>query len=246
MYDCKSICEEYREKGVVCIRNFVDAGCIATIRQELARFIAEDLNSAPPKACTREADGVTVRNLWHLEEYSEYFRDLSLRPDIIDLVRELLNGEPVLIAVETFNKPARIGSGVPYHQDNAYFCLAPPDALTVWIAIDPVTAENGPVHYVESSHTLGMLPTKQSGVTGNSIGLATPPSVPKEMQLCATLAPGDASIHHCLTVHHSDPNKTENSRLGLLLVYRGAHTEKSDELLSNYTCAVQAASNSVK
>lgn len=246
MYDCVNIGAEYREKGVVRIGNFVDVDCVAEIRQELARFIAEDLDSAPSEACTRERDGTTVRNLWHLEEYCAYFRELALRPDIIDLVRALVDDNPVLIAVETFNKPAILGSGVPYHQDNAYFCLAPPDALTIWIAIDPVTTENGPVYYIEGSHKLGMLPTKQSGVTGNSIGLANPPDVPKEKQLCATLKPGDASIHHCLTIHHSDPNTTENSRLGLLLVYRGAHTKKSDELLSNYTRAVQAVSSPIK
>ncbi len=37
-------------------------------------------------------------------------------------------GAPVLAGVATFQKAARIGSGVPYHQGNAYFCQAPPDA----------------------------------------------------------------------------------------------------------------------
>jgi hypothetical protein len=29
---------------------------------------------------------------------------------------------PVLVGVETFNKPDRVGFGEPYHQDKAYFC----------------------------------------------------------------------------------------------------------------------------
>jgi ectoine hydroxylase-related dioxygenase (phytanoyl-CoA dioxygenase family) len=39
----------------------------------------------------------------------------------------------------------KVGSGVPYHQDIAYFCQPPPDMLTVWIAIDAVTEANGTV-----------------------------------------------------------------------------------------------------
>jgi len=143
----------------------------------------------------------------------------------------------VLLAVETFNKPARVGSGVPYHQDNAYFCQTPPDVLTVWIAIDPVTVENGAVYYVKGSHQLGMLPTKPSGTAGNSIGLAQPPEVPKHEQLCCTLEPGDMAIHHCQTIHHSDPNRSESPRLGLLMVFRGSHTESDDALSKDYGSA---------
>ena len=54
----------------------------------------------------------------------------------------MVHGEPVSMGVETFNKPAKVGSGVPPHQDNAYFCLTPPDALTIWIALDAATMES--------------------------------------------------------------------------------------------------------
>lgn len=234
------IVREYNEKGFVRIREFLSPQEVKEVRAEIERFIRDDLDASPPQACTREADGKTVRNLWHLEQYCPYFQELADRSEIRSLIGELVNGEPVLIAVETFNKPARIGSGVPYHQDNAYFCLNPPDALTLWVAIDKVTLENGPVYFVEGSHQVGMLPTKKSGVAGNSIGLAEPPTTPKTDQFCATLNPGDATIHHCQTIHHSDPNTTDQSRLGLLFVFRGAHAMQTDRLLSNYKEAVAA------
>jgi ectoine hydroxylase-related dioxygenase (phytanoyl-CoA dioxygenase family) len=146
----------------------------------------------------------------------------------------LVNGEPVLAAIETFNKPARIGSGVPYHQDNAYFCRTPPDMLTVWVAMDAATLDNGPVYYVKGSHIQGVLPTKKSGVAGNSMGMATEPNVPLSEQFCGTLQPGDALIHHCQTIHHSAPNKSDQSRLGLLLVFYGAHTQVDPQLQAAY------------
>jgi ectoine hydroxylase-related dioxygenase (phytanoyl-CoA dioxygenase family) len=54
------------------------------------------------------------------------------------------------------------------------------------------------------------------------------------------LAPGDATIHHCETIHHSAPNTTEHSRLGLLLVYRGSHTQTDPALKAAYTVAATA------
>jgi ectoine hydroxylase-related dioxygenase (phytanoyl-CoA dioxygenase family) len=234
------ILKDYERDGVVLIREFLTKAEVAEVRAELDRYIRDDLASKPADAATREADGITVRNLWRLEQHNPKLLALAEREDIRALMRPLLHGEPVLAAVETFNKPARIGSGVPYHQDNAYFCRTPPDMLTVWIAIDPVTEANGPVFFVKGSQELGVLPTKPSGVRGNSIGMAEPPSTPLSEQFCALLAPGDATIHHCNTIHHSAPNTTDHSRLGFLLVYRGAHTQTDAELKATYTVAATA------
>ncbi len=231
---------DYERDGFVIVRNFLSAAEVAEVRGELDRYIREDLPGLPAGAATFEADGRTVRNLWRIEQYNPTLRALAERADICELIAELVHGEPVLAAVETFNKPARIGSGVPYHQDNAYFCQAPPDMLTVWIAIDPVTPENGPVYYVKGSHLGGVLPTKPSGVRGNSIGLAEAPCVALDQQFCALLTSGDASIHHCNTIHHSAPNPTAHARLGLLFVYRGSHTQTDPTLKATYTAAVTA------
>ncbi|NOY40739.1 MAG: phytanoyl-CoA dioxygenase family protein [Planctomycetes bacterium] len=240
MFDHEQIAAEYCRDGVVRIREFFPPELVDEIRAELERYICDDLDSKPADARTLEADGKTIRNLWRLQLHNDYFRKLGQRPEILQLVGKLVEGEALLTGVETFNKPARIGSGVPYHQDNAYFCQSPPDMLTVWIAIDPVTVENGAVYFITGTHQQGMLPTKESGVTGNSIGMADLPETPKSEQFCATLNPGDATIHHCNVVHHSDPNSTDQSRLGLLLVYRGTHTETDPQLMASYTEAVTA------
>lgn len=237
MTEYSSCIETYRRDGVVRLRQLFSPEMVAEVRAELDRYMREDLASKPKDARTLEPDGRTVRNLWRLEQHNDYFRELGQRESITSLVAELVNGDPVLAGVETFNKPARVGTGVPYHQDNAYFCRTPPDMLTVWIAIDAVTVDNGAIYFVKGSHRNGLLPSTPSGVTGNSVGLAEPPSVPRSEQFCATLDPGDATIHHCEVIHHSAPNETDCSRLGLLLVYRGAHTQINAELQEVYDAA---------
>jgi len=238
MIDLDRILEDYRRDGVVVVRGFFDVGQVDAIRDEIARYIRDDLPSKPADARTLEADGSTVRNLWRLEQHNPFFRALAEQAETARLVSPLVNGHAVLCGVETFNKPARIGSGVPYHQDNAYFCQTPPDMLTVWVAIDSVTEENGPVGFLRGSHELGMLPTRMSGVKGNSIGLAEPPKASGVAELRVALEPGDATIHHCQTVHHSEANHTDRPRLGLLLVYRGAHTRTDPQLQAAYDRAV--------
>ncbi|MCB1209052.1 MAG: phytanoyl-CoA dioxygenase family protein [Verrucomicrobiales bacterium] len=238
--DPAQLLADYESDGVVIIRQFLTAEEVVAVRDELDRYIRDDLAERPIDARTLEADEKTVRNLWRLEKYNDWFKALGEREDIRALVAPLLHGEPLLCAVETFNKPARIGSGVPYHQDNAYFCQTPPDMLTVWIAIDPVTPANGPVYFIKGSNKEPVPPTQPSGVRGNSIGLAETPKMPLDEQFCALLAAGDASIHHCNTIHHSAPNTTDFPRLGLLLVYRGTHTQTDPTLKATYLEAATA------
>lgn len=236
--DTETILADYERDGVALVRGLLSPEEVRAIRDELDRYIREDLASKPVDARTLEADETTVRNLWRLEIHNEFFRDFAAREDLRSLIGPLVKGEAVLSGVETFNKPARIGSGVPPHQDNAYFCQTPPDMLTVWIAIDAVTEANGPVTYVKGSHRLGPLPTKPSGVRGNSIGLAGMPETSEEDLIVALLEPGDATIHHCDTIHYSAPNSTDHPRLGFLLVFRGSHTQNDPALKAAYAAAV--------
>lgn len=227
----------YEQNGCIRVRAFLDAQTLRTTRSELFRYVRDVVPRLPACDRTFEADGTTVRNLWRMEQHDSYFDAFARRPEVLAMVGDLVHGEPVLMAVETFNKPARVGTGVPPHQDNAYFCQAPPDVLTIWIAMDAATEANGPIFYLKGSHRRGTLPHRPSGVAGNSMGLAKMPPHEDADIFRGTLEAGDALVHHCETIHWSAPNKTDFPRCGLLLVFRGAHTAHDPELKKAYESA---------
>lgn len=231
------IAEAYRRDGFVVLPALVNAKAVAQIRTELSRYVTEKLSTLPPEDYVLEQEGGPVRNLWRLERHSEYFSGLGKDDYLTGLVGTLVNGEPELIAIESFNKPARVGSLVPPHQDNAYFCLTPPDALTVWIAIDAVTKENGPVHYMPGSHRDGTRPHLASNVPGNSMGLRD--TVLIHQARAVELEPGDAVLHHCNTIHFSNPNRSDAPRCALLMVFRGTHCAPDPQLKERYQLARQ-------
>ena len=239
MTDPEVLARDYESDGCARIRGFLSPLLLSEVREALARYIRDRVPALPAGDRTLEADQTTVRNLWRMQEHDPFFKSLAERPEIRALVAKLVHGEPVLMAVETFNKPARVGSGVPPHQDNAYFCQTPPDALTIWVAIDAATLENGPIYYLKGSHTLRVLPHRPSGVAGNSMGLGEMPARTgdKSDEFCGTLEPGDAIVHHSQTIHWSAPNKTDRPRCGMLLVYRGTHTKDDPDLKAAYDAA---------
>lgn len=230
----KQLTTDYDRDGFIRIRALFDLETMQAIRENLARYEQEVFPGLEAKDYVLEKDGVSVRNLWRMDQHDSFFQKLAETPELVELVGALVNGEPVLKGVETFNKPAKTGSGVPAHQDNAYFCQTPPDVLTVWIAIDPVTEANGPVTYMKGSHGGGHLSHEPSGVAGNSVGLKETPSLEEYPEWQGLLEPGDALLHHCEVIHYSSPNKTDMPRRGLLMVFRGSHTEDSPELKEAY------------
>jgi len=227
--------ERYGRDGVIKVEALISRESVASIREAIDAYTKKNLPSLPPEDYVLEADGKSVRNLWRMHDHEAYFGEFARTPSIIAIVKRLVHDDPVLMGVESFNKPARVGSAVPPHQDNAYFCMAPPDVLTVWIAVDEVTQENGPIYYVPGSHVNGILPHLPSGVAGNSMGIANPEAY--DEPFIGLLAPGDALIHHAETIHYSAPNRSDQSRLGLLLVFRASHCEKNPELEKAYALA---------
>ncbi len=233
--DIDRLADQYARDGVVKVENLISRQSAADLRKAIDAYAEKHLASLPPEDYVLEADGKSVRNFWRMNKHDAHFEELARDASIIALVKRLVHGEPVLMGVESFNKPARVGSAVPAHQDNAYFCMAPPDVLTVWIAVDEVTEANGPIYYVPGSHLGGVLPHIPSGVTGNSMGIKDPPHC--DAPFVGLLAPGDALIHHSETIHYSAPNQSDRSRLGFLLVYRADHCEKNPELEKAYALA---------
>jgi ectoine hydroxylase-related dioxygenase (phytanoyl-CoA dioxygenase family) len=233
----KELTAKYARDGFVRVPAFFGPELLKAVRSQLERYERNIASVVPDGDRVYESDGRSIRNLWRLEQHDPYFKKLAGRSEICSLISTLVRGTPLLMAVETFNKPPRVGSGVPPHQDNAYFCQSPPDALTVWIALDAATIENGPIYYLKGSHKAGVFPHRPSGVAGNSMGLASMPEQHKAFEFCGTLDPGDAMIHHCQTIHWSGTNKSEKSRRGLLLVYRGAHTTSDPRLKADYDAA---------
>lgn len=228
------VLQAYREDGVIVLKGFLTPQAVQAVRDEMARYTRDKAPTLGRTEVFYEADGKTVRNLWRLDAHDPWFAGVLEQVAQLPMMAELLNGQVVRVGLETFNKPARVGSAVPPHQDNAYFARKPGDMMTVWIAIDPVTKANGPVHYVRGSHKAGVLPHKPSGVVGNSMGLADSVDRTSPHIVAPLLEPGDCMIHHCETIHFSEPNTSDQSRLGLLAVLRGAHTVDDPSIKARY------------
>ena len=237
--DVDALAVQFESDGFVKIAPLFDDAKMGQIEDEVSRYVKEVAPQVPPSDIVYEKDALpdgsrAVRNLWRMEKYSPFFAELAQDPKITSLVRKLVHGEPEVAAVEMFAKPGRVGSAVPFHQDNAYFTLTPPDALTCWIALDDTDEQNGCVYYGRGTHRGGLQPHKPSNVKGNSLMLAEPPAAGETDEVAGVMGRGGAILHHCVLLHRSEPNTSAKARRGLLIVYRGSHCRTDPEAAQVY------------
>jgi phytanoyl-CoA hydroxylase len=130
--------------------------------------------------------------------------------------------------MQYFNKPPRIGQPTPAHQDGYYFMLEPNEAVTMWLALEPVDEENGCVRYVRGSHKHGLRPHGRTQVLGFSQGMTdfgTADDLRNEVFF--PCQPGDLLVHHALTIHRADGNPSEHrTRKALGFIYYARHAQE--------------------
>ena len=89
-------------------------------------------------------------------QYDEWFNQFFFSERFIKLAELLMGTSIVGKNLQWFNKPPGAGQPTPPHQDGYYFMLEPNEAVTMWLALDEVTEENGCVRYCRGSHQRGL------------------------------------------------------------------------------------------
>jgi ectoine hydroxylase-related dioxygenase (phytanoyl-CoA dioxygenase family) len=121
---------------------------------------------------------------------------------------------------------------LPWHQDFSYWPLAQPSAITVWIALDHVTAANGAMQIIPGSHLFGeRLPVSfgdaKAFMQEERPGVQEVPQDPNMLGhkvITYELKPGECGFHSALVWHGSTPNTHSRIRCAFVLRYLASGT----------------------
>lgn len=172
---------------------------------------------------------------------AKFYDELRSRHQYLDVLRPVLGDDIKQVTQQIHWKPpgARI-SGYRFHQDlmfreakHAYEDVVR-DTVTIGVAIDRATKDNGCLRVVPGSHKLGYLGLSDNGsgsimkgltLEDELVGVGIDPASIVEVEL----EPGDAVMWGLLTVHGSLPNESNNDRAFALSSYvRGGTSERGE------------------
>jgi non-haem Fe2+, alpha-ketoglutarate-dependent halogenase len=145
--------------------------------------------------------------------------DLVRHPAILDSVESLL-GPDILVWNSGFLiKPPRDPSFVSWHQDATYWGLEPPEIVNAWLALSNSTPENGCVRCLPGTHRLAQVPHRDTFGKNNMLsrGQAIQLAIKDGEAVFLQLKAGEMSLHHPLTIHGSQPNRSDIYRIGFII-----------------------------
>lgn len=152
-----------------------------------------------------------------------------LANEVLDLVEPILGPDFHLFTTHFICKPGVDGRRVPWHEDSAYWntILEPMEAVTVWLAIDESTPDNGCMKLVPGSHRTGRKGYSDYENVDTSTSVF-PTEIEKQQQRHETavpiiLAENHASLHDAKMIHGSDPNTSGKRRCGFTMRFVPAH-----------------------
>src|SRR5258705_8827259 len=110
-------------------------------------------------------------------------------------------------------KPPRDGGPVEWHQDHTYVgFLTPARVISLRLALLPEDEVSGCMRVVDSSHRWGPIGAVRA-LSEGQVDSLLPALGPEQRAALAgarllELEPGDVTIHHCLLLHGSGPNRS--------------------------------------
>ena len=128
----------------------------------------------------------------------------------------LLGDTPHLFNEQFVIKGARTGANFAWHQDGAYVGFAHRPYLTVWIALDDATEENGCVYVLPRNLDLdeNLVPHRWDTEDKEQIGYDG-----ADRGVAVAVSAGSILVFSSTTLHSSGANTTEQARRAYLVQY---------------------------
>lgn len=199
---------QYRERGYTAPVPALTRAEAGELRRKLEAFEAGGGTMQGP-----------VRHKPHL--LFTWLNDLIRHPRILDAVEDIIGPDILCWGTTFFTKEPRDPAYVSWHQDSTYWGLEPPDIVTAWVAFTDSTAANGAMRVIPGTHKLDQVPHRDTFTPGNllSRGQEIMVEVDEREAQVLELAAGEMSLHHVRLIHGSDPNPSDDRRIGFAIRY---------------------------
>ncbi|WP_018655341.1 phytanoyl-CoA dioxygenase family protein [Actinomadura flavalba] len=149
---------------------------------------------------------------------------------LLDIAERFIGPDIALFASHYIAKPPRTGKAVLWHQDGAFWPLDPMNVVTLWVAVDRSTPENGCLRVIPGSHRDELHGVRERRDGGDAVfDVESDTTVDESQAVDMVLEPGDVEVHHPNIMHGSNANTSPHRRCGLTIRYIPTSTRITTE-----------------
>jgi ectoine hydroxylase-related dioxygenase (phytanoyl-CoA dioxygenase family) len=159
-----------------------------------------------------------------LAENDEQIHQFVTRPEFVAIATQLLGPDVDLYWNQSVFKQPEGKKIFPWHQDDGYTPVEPSPYLTLWLALNDATPENGCISVLPGAYKRGLLPHKRT-----DIGLVCHDADDPDQGVLVPVSAGSLAVFWSLTPHKSGANVSKGPRKAYVIQYskaglKNAHT----------------------
>lgn len=217
--------EEFEATGAVCLRAAFDLRWVERMRTALDRVLADP----GPIRIDHGEEGGRLAVETYVWRRDADFRDYAFNSPAAAIAARLLRAENVsLLFDQMLVKEPLTPTPTSWHQDGPNWPIHGEAAVSLWMALDDVTPNNGAMryaagshrgeHYASSTNIVRHMRPDAKNTSGERCPDFDQPGMGREVMTWDVKA-GDVLVHHMWTAHAANGNSSPDRR-------RRAHTTR--------------------
>ncbi len=219
----------YQENGFIVIDDFLIPGELEHWRNAVDNAVKERAGIKIPGKDIKigEADGINedadffgkvfdqLLNLWQTDDA---VKELMLDERIGKMAAQLAGVDGIRIWHDQALIKRPWANPTAWHLDTPFWSFSDRNAISIWVALDNATLENGCLFFIPGSH-------RQTGFDKITIGKNMDgvfdiyPGLRQATPVAAPMKAGSCSFHNGLTVHGANANMTSGFRRAMTCAY---------------------------
>lgn len=221
--------EFYTDNGYLVIEDFLRPGELATWREAVTEAVAERNGlKMPGKAISmNDDDGINkeadyfnnvfdqLLNLW---QTNEKVKNIMLDERIGEMIAQLSGAGGVRIWHDQALIKRPWANPTSWHLDTPFWSFSDRRAMSIWVALDDATLENGCLFFIPGSHQKTTFDNPGIGKNMGEI-FSTYPQFRQSQSVAAPMKAGSCSFHNGLTIHGAHANMTPGFRRAMTCAY---------------------------
>jgi len=175
--------------------------------------------------------GAPMQGKWRVKTHLlfTWADELVHHPAVLDAVEDIIGPDILCWTTNFFIKEPGSPGFVSWHQDAAYWGLDPEEVVTAWIALTHSNLQSGCMKVMPGTHLESHIPHVDTFHQDNMLtrGQEIAVDVDASKAVDIILEPGEISLHDIKLVHGSEPNRSQDRRIGLAIRYLPTHVRQT-------------------
>lgn len=213
--------KQYRDQGFLVVENFLDAAELETWRTQTDEAVAQRLAENLALSNQRDPDAYYAQvftQCLRLGYTHDGIHELMFDERLAQVAATLAGVEGIRIWHDQALFKPPYGNPTGFHLDVPFWSFYSKDAISIWVALDDATIENGCLWYLPGTHKNARF--ELTSIDENLGGIFKGyPEWRRIEALPANCPAGSAVFHNGLTAHGAGANMTAHPRRAMTCAY---------------------------